>query len=268
MAKRILVAIPAIGLLVAAVYFHGLFAKIVVAVVIVICTHEMMKVVSSDEGKPFRAIGYIYAALLYPAFEFAGGFIGIAILLGLALMSVMIVSVFSKRNFNDGQVSIFTLVYPGVFCIFWVAIFCIPEADISRFLIFMLFASAALTDSFAYFSGMLFGRHKLIARISPKKTVEGAIGGLVLGTASIAVVGFFLQRIFNLDVALYWYIILGVVLSILTQIGDLSASIIKRRFGVKDYGNIMAGHGGAMDRLDSSLFISPIIYMFYLFVIL
>ena len=73
---------------------------------------------------------------------------------------------------------------------------------------------------------------------------------------------------FGLSVAFYWYIALGLVLSVLTQIGDLSASIIKRRFGVKDYGTFMAGHGGAMDRLDSSLFISPVIYLFYVIVII
>ena len=268
MVKRTLVAIPAIGLLVAAVYFHGLFAKIVVAAVSVLCTHEMMRVFSGEKGRPFYALGYIFAALLLPAYEFAGGFLGIAMLLGLCLMSIFIVMVFSGRSFYDGLMSIFTMVYPGIFCAFWVAVFCIPEADTSRFLILMLFASAALTDSFAYFSGMLFGKHKLIPRISPKKTIEGAVGGLVLGTASITVAGFFLQRLFGLDVAFYWYIILGVVLSVLTQIGDLAASIIKRRFDVKDYGSIMAGHGGAMDRLDSSLFISPVIYLFYIFVIL
>ena len=266
--KRTLVAIPAIALLVATVYFHGLFAKLVIAAISVLCMHEMMKVVRTDEVKSFLPIGYAFSALLYPVFEYGGGFVGIAILFALAVMAVLIVLVLSGRSFNDGLMSIFTLVYPGMFTAFWIAIFCIPQADTSRFLIALLFVTASATDSFAYFCGRLFGRHKLIPRVSPKKTVEGAIGGLVFGTAAATLLGYFLQGVFGLSVAFYWYIVLGLVLSVLTQIGDLSASIIKRRFGVKDYGTFMAGHGGAMDRLDSSLFISPVIYLFYLIVIL
>ncbi|MBT3318221.1 MAG: CDP-archaeol synthase [Clostridia bacterium] len=268
MVKRTLVALPAIALLVATVYFHGLFAKIVISAISVLCMHEMMKVVRTGEDKPFLPIGYAFSALLYPVFEYCGGFVGIAILFALAVMSVMIVLVFSGRNFNDGLMIIFALVYPGMFTAFWIAIFCIPEADTSRFLIAMLFVTATVTDSFAYFCGRLFGRHKLIPRVSPKKTVEGAIGGLVFGTACVTLLGYYLQGVFGLSVAFYWYIVLGLLLSVLMQIGDLSASIIKRRFGVKDYGTFMSGHGGAMDRLDSSLFVSPVIYLFYLIVIL
>ena len=281
--KRTLVAIPAIALLVATVYFHGLFAKLVIAVISVLCMHEMMKVVSSGKDKAIFPIGYAFAALLYPVFEFGGGFIAdkflggdlvvggfasVGILFALCLMAVLIVLVFSDRSFDDGLMSIFTLVYPGVLCAFWIAIFCISQADTSRFLIALLFVTASATDSFAYFCGRLFGRHKLIPRVSPKKTVEGAIGGLVFGTASATLLGYYLQGVFGLSVDFYWYIVLGLALSVLTQIGDLSASIIKRRFGVKDYGTFMAGHGGAMDRLDSSLFISPVIYLFYLLVII
>ncbi len=261
-------SIPAIALLIATVYFHGLFAKIVISVVSVLCMHEMMKVVRTGGDKPFLPIGYAFSALLYPVYEYFGGFVGVAILFVLAVMSVLIVLVFSNRSFNDGLMIIFTLVYPGMFTAFWIAIFCIPQADTSRFLIAMMFATASLTDSFAYFCGRLFGRHKLIPKVSPKKTVEGAIGGLVFGTACATLLGYYLQGVFGLSVAFYWYIALGLVLSVLTQIGDFSASIIKRRFGVKDYGTFMAGHGGAMDRLDSSLFISPVIFLFYIIVII
>ena len=281
--KRTLVSIPAIALLVATVYFHGLFAKLVIAAISVLCMHEMMKVVSSGKDKAILPVGYAFAALLYHVFEFGGkfvgdkvlggdlivgGFVSVVILFALAVMAVLIVLVFSGRSFDDGLMSIFTLVYPGMFTAFWIAIFCIPEAETSRFLIAIMFVTASATDSFAYFCGRLFGRHKLIPKVSPKKTVEGAIGGLVFGTAAATLLGYYLQGVFGLSVAFYWYIALGLVLSVLTQIGDLSASIIKRRFGVKDYGTFMAGHGGAMDRLDSSLFISPVIYLFYVIVIL
>jgi phosphatidate cytidylyltransferase len=266
--KRILVSIPALVLLAATVYFHGLFAKIVISAISVLCMHEMMKVVRTGQDKPFLPIGYAFSALLYPVFEYGGGFVGIAVLFTLAIMSVFIVLVFSNRSFNDGLATILALVYPGILSSFLIAIFCIPEAETSRFLILLLFVTASVTDTFAYFCGRLFGKHKLIPKISPKKTVEGAIGGMLFGMATATLLGYFAEGSFGLDIHFAWYMALGLVLSVLTQIGDLVASIIKRRFGVKDYGTFMAGHGGALDRLDSSLFVSPVIYLFYLVVIL
>lgn len=101
-----------------------------------------------------------------------------------------------------------------------------------------------VTDTFAYFGGMLFGKRKLCPEISPKKTVAGAISGTLFGTAAGLAVSYLLLGTFT------WGI-LALPLSIISQFGDLAASIIKRRFGVKDYGKIFPGHGGVLDRFDS-----------------
>jgi phosphatidate cytidylyltransferase len=153
--------------------------------------------------------------------------------------------------------------YPGLFFSFMLAIFCIEQPDISRFLVIIAFGAAVITDTFAYFCGRLFGKHKLIPKISPKKTVEGAIGGLVFGTGAVVLLGTLLQGGFHVSMNPLWYALLGLILSALTQIGDLAASLVKRRLGIKDYGHIMGEHGGMMDRLDSVLFISPAVYAFY-----
>ena len=107
------------------------------------------------------------------------------------------------------------------------------------------------TDVCAYFAGYFLGKHKLSPKISPKKTVEGSIGGILGALLLCLGYGFLLETLGVADVN-YWALALtGLVLSVVAQIGDLAASLIKREYGVKDYGNLMPGHGGIMDRFDS-----------------
>ena len=118
-----------------------------------------------------------------------------------------------------------------------------------------------ISDSFAYFGGRLFGKHKLIPDISPKKTVEGAVCGVVFGTLSIVLYGFVIGLIFDAQPNYSALIAVGAAMTVISQCGDLIASCIKRHFGVKDYGRILPGHGGIMDRFDSIIVTSPIVYM-------
>jgi len=265
--KRVLYAIPALALLFSVIYFHGLYAQLVASAVAVLCVHEMMEAAASV-GKPMRFLGYAYASLLFPAYRFVGGFTGVAILTALGILSVFTVLVVTGRDPQDGLITVLPMLYPGLLFAFMLAIFCIDRVNISRFLLIIAFGSAVVTDTFAYFCGRLFGRHKLIPKVSPKKTVEGAAGGLLFGTAAVALLGARYQGVFGVYMNPLWYVLLGVVLSVMSQIGDLSASLVKRRLGVKDYGHIMGEHGGAMDRLDSVLFICPPVFAFYFVLIL
>lgn len=122
---------------------------------------------------------------------------------------------------------------------------------------------AWMTDTWAYFVGSKLGKRKLAPKISPKKSVEGAIGG-VLGTVLVNVITYFVFDIWffpeNNPITLAIVIPVTVVISILGMCGDLSASVIKRNFGEKDFGNLFPGHGGALDRIDSFLFTMPLTY--------
>ena len=117
-----------------------------------------------------------------------------------------------------------------------------------------------ITDSCAYFAGYFFGKHKLAPEISPKKTIEGSIGGIFGVIVIIAAYAIVAGHIMNKSVNIYSAIVIGLIAGIVSQFGDLCASIIKREHNVKDFGNIMPGHGGVMDRFDSLLFVAPTVY--------
>ncbi len=131
------------------------------------------------------------------------------------------------------------------------------------YLLVFAFCASWATDIFAYFVGSKLGKHKLCPNISPKKSVEGAIGGVV-GATLVSVLVLYIFRKFIFDgTSLISYPavgILGVVLSVVSMCGDLAASTIKRNFGIKDFGKLLPGHGGIMDRFDSALFVMPVLY--------
>ena len=141
-------------------------------------------------------------------------------------------------------------------------------------LVFLPLAISFGSDTFALFAGMLCGRHKLAPKVSPKKTVEGAVGGLIGGVVGMTLFKLIVDSIvFSVDVyppiemaagpRLSWAAVfaLGIIGSAISQIGDLSFSVIKREFGVKDYGKLLPGHGGILDRFDSVTFVAPFVWL-------
>ena len=136
----------------------------------------------------------------------------------------------------------------------------VRSMDYGYLLIWLVFVTAFVTDIFAMFGGKLFGKHKLCPRLSPKKTVEGSVCGVVACVLGVILYCFVCKVFCHANPNYPNAAVLGFLASIVSQIGDLSASCIKRQYGAKDYGNIMPGHGGVMDRFDSVLFVAPFIY--------
>lgn len=132
--------------------------------------------------------------------------------------------------------------------------------NIGAYMYLLIFISAWVCDTFAYFVGRLLGKHKLIPAISPKKTVEGAIGGILFTLIALVLYWTIVKYGFKYDgLSIIHICILGVVLPIVSQIGDLIASSIKRQYDIKDYGRLFPGHGGVLDRFDSVMLVAPVL---------
>ena len=156
------------------------------------------------------------------------------------------------RKPEDAMATITGIVYVGFFFYHLAAIGMLDGYSI---FVWMVMITAFVTDTCAYFSGVFFGKHKMTPVISPKKTWEGAVGG-VIGTIIVSgIFGFVFMRPLLVDC-----MVIGLLGAVISMFGDLTASIFKRKMGIKDYGSLIPGHGGILDRFDSVLFTAPVIY--------
>jgi len=141
------------------------------------------------------------------------------------------------------------------------------QGDAGVYLYGLIFIGAWMTDTGAYFVGVLFGKHKLIPKVSPKKTIEGAVGGVLGCILGFVLYGFIIQSLCDVQVNYIALIILAAVISVVSQFGDLVASYIKREREIKDFGFIFPGHGGVLDRFDSIIAVAPTIYFITYFTV-
>ena len=185
-------------------------------------------------------------------------------------------SVKKGYSLNDMFATVFIGIYPlSLFMLFLP----VNHSEAGLLGIMLVIAVPVMTDTMAYFTGMALGKRKLCPQISPKKTVAGAVGGVIGGIFGALIVFFLFDfssamSVFpnagsmelipgNLYGSLGLYIALGIVGGVLSELGDLAASWIKRKAGIKDFGKIFPGHGGIMDRLDSILFMLPLVYLVF-----
>lgn len=184
----------------------------------------------------------------------------------LTLIGIMFVYVFSFPKYHANQVmsAVFAFLYAPIMLSY---IYLTRNLKDGIYLVWLIFISSWICDTCAYLVGMLIGKHKMAPKLSPKKSVEGAIGG-VAGAFFVGVLyGYVLAHFGFLE--LENILLIGVIAGIggiISQIGDLAASAIKRNFSIKDYGKLIPGHGGIMDRFDSVMFTAPMVY--YLAVLL
>lgn len=172
------------------------------------------------------------------------------------LMALLYLFKIEERQLSDGMATVIGIVYVGFFSYHAV----LTEdafADKCNFSpVWLIIATAFVTDICAYFGGYFLGKHKLCPVISPKKTVEGSVSGILGAVIVTVLLGYFMID----NSKLGWYAIIGAAGGIVSQFGDLTASIFKRNMGIKDYGTLIPGHGGIMDRFDSVLFTAPMVY--------
>ncbi|QAT43137.1 phosphatidate cytidylyltransferase [Aminipila luticellarii] len=173
---------------------------------------------------------------------------------GVVLASLLYLFKMEERKLEDGMATI-TGIFYTVFFSFHVTL--VEQTGEYGLLVWLIFLTAFGTDIMAYFTGYFLGKHKLCPTISPKKTIEGSVGGILGSVILCGLFGYFL-----IPRLLMHCIILGILGGVVSQFGDLTASIFKRKMGIKDYGNLIPGHGGILDRFDSVLFTAPMVYYY------
>lgn len=178
----------------------------------------------------------------------------------LFFLGIMGVYVFAFPKFRAEQImaAFFCVIYAPVMFSF---IYRIRMTEYGIYLVWMVFIASWISDTFAYFTGMLLGKHKLAPMLSPKKSIEGSVGGVAGSALAGALFGYLFSTKVGQEINIVVVCtILGALGSVISQIGDLAASAIKRNHDIKDYGNLIPGHGGIMDRFDSVIVTAPIIY--------
>ena len=182
------------------------------------------------------------------------------LILLLGVVSTLCVYIFCYPKFDNKQVAggIFGLIYTSFMMSF---IYYTRELENGVFLIWLIFITSWVSDTGAYFVGSAIGKHKMTPNLSPKKSWEGAIGGILIAGCAAALYGLFYAKHFSLRLyAIPIFGLIGCLGAFLAMCGDLVASAFKRNNNVKDYSNLIPGHGGVLDRFDSVLFTAPLVY--------
>ncbi|MDR1706091.1 MAG: phosphatidate cytidylyltransferase [Clostridiales bacterium] len=224
----------------------------------------------SGKHKTVHFLGYIFAGLHYALLDYqaqnnANVFTIIIMSFTLAVC-VAVVIFHSKINVWDAAVTYFGFCYVAVL----LSTVYLTNERYGYLLVAVAFISAWGCDTGAYVVGRTLGRsgkHKLIPSLSPKKTVEGAIGGTVTAGLLTGVLGLIVSRTNTDGGGILLFVLLGMICAVFAQLGDLFASAVKRHTGIKDFGSILPGHGGILDRFDSVFFTAPMLYVLALIII-
>lgn len=210
-------------------------------------------------------IGYLSAIAFYLCAYYDVMQYGVLIFVTafILVMTAYVIS-FPKYKIEDALMVFFGLIYVAVMLSY---IYQTREMENGIYIVWLIFICAWGNDTFAYFTGVTLGKHKLAPRLSPKKSIEGAIGG-VIGSAILgAIYGAIIDdKLTIVENPIFVFAIASAVGALLSMIGDLAASAIKRNHEIKDYGKLIPGHGGILDRYDSVIFTAPIVYWVFYFI--
>lgn len=256
MKKRILSATLIVAIFIPFLIVGGEAFALFATLLANLAIYELIHIRETKKEVPFLMKLFAHVAVIFFAmnnfksidFIYYVDYRAMALLLFVFLMPMIFINDSKKYNLNDALFLIGSILFVGLsFNLFIIT----RNFDIS-YIIYLLLITT-ITDSFALFTGMLIGKHKLAPKISPKKTVEGLLGGSLMGTI---VASSFYTTVINPNISLVLVIFVTMFLTFIGQAGDLIFSSIKRYYGKKDFSNLIPGHGGILDRLDSLVFVT------------
>jgi phosphatidate cytidylyltransferase len=221
--------------------------------------YEFFSAIKKKGFKPFSIISYAAVLVYYCILiinkdsQHIGPFL---IMFTLLILCIPVID--TKYNFIDAALSLLAVTYVAVFFSFMPLINFKTGGNV---LVWLVFITSWSCDTTAYYTGKLFGKTKLCPKVSPKKTIEGSLGGVLGSTLITLLFGFIMEKNYNI-MPLGNYAIIGMLCGVLSQFGDLVASSVKRHVDVKDYSNLIPGHGGILDRFDSIIYSSVAIFYY------
>lgn len=243
------------------VFLGGIYLKGFVFAISIMALWEFYNALKEKNLKPIKSIGYILLIIYYLLnnnFEYMMYIIVIATFILLILPVINL-----EYTFVDVSLTVLGFIYCGILFSF---VYLINAKNRGEFLVWIIFIGSWLSDTAAYYCGKNFGKHKLSPKVSPKKTIEGSLGGLIGAIVFTGVFGIVIQHYTNI-MPIYNYFLIGALCGLFGQLGDLVASSIKRYVGIKDYSNLIPGHGGILDRFDSIIFSATVVFYYLTFII-
>lgn len=266
MLGRIMVALVGIPLLIVILFFSPVIVLTVAfSALCAIAAYELLGATHAVHNRRLVLYAVIFA-ILVPLWYYFGcrivGAVGGVFVLMLLLFGEAIASRQTMQVEEMAMTVFAALVVPSMLSVFVL----MADLEHARLYMFLPFVCAFTSDAFALFAGMRFGKHKLAPHLSPKKTVEGSVGGFLGAALCCVLYGLFISKVLG-HAPVYWMLALyGLLGSLVSQLGDLSFSYIKRQYGIKDYGHLFREHGGVLDRFDSVTFCAPLTYLLLMIV--
>jgi phosphatidate cytidylyltransferase len=267
---RVVTAAVGVPLIILAIWFGDPWITLFIAAAALAGTYEFYHIANFDRREPLLYLGLLWtlALVLSPHYRNPN-------LLPIVVTAAMLVSLIClllrpsrEKAFHQWALTIVGALYVGWMLSYWLNLRGLEDG---RNWVYLAMLTTFGNDTGAYFIGRARGKRKLAPRISPSKTWEGAVGGLICAILAATVIAMIL-RLISVELGApfafsYWQVIaLGFLVSLFAQLGDLVESLLKRNMGVKESGNLLPGHGGVLDRFDSLIFVGAVIYYYVLWV--
>lgn len=287
MLKRVITGAVFTAIILGGIYLRGWALRALMLAAMLIGMFEVYRAIKKTGAKPAEWAGYVYAVLAIalealvqlpnaPEWLKTMNAPATALVIGL-LLGLSAIVLRGRVDFPALSATVLPMAYPGFLFSMLASLQDIPNAAMALAALLIAFFLASINDVFALFTGMAMGKHKLSPEISPKKTIEGSIGGLIASAVFAMLVAWLLDwaqaaagvaqalriGVAEVEFSILGFAIMGVFAGAMSQIGDLTASLVKRHCGVKDYGTIFPGHGGIMDRFDGILFCGAVCAVFF-----